>query len=97
MDRYEIVRSIAMKTGIARVDVSITLEAFYKEVQDALLKNDNVYIRGFGIFRLKKRNRKIARNINKNTALELPAHFIPEFVPSVSWKEEVKKNTTKFL
>ncbi len=82
MRKADMVNSIADKTGIPKVDILVTLEAFFKEVKESLKEGEPVYVRGFGSFILKKRAAKVGRNIKKNTAVQIPAHFIPSFKPA---------------
>ena len=70
----------------------VTLETFFNEVKDSLVDSENVYIRGFGSFIIKKRAKKIGRNIKKNKAIEIPEHFIPSFKPAKIFVEQVKEN-----
>ena len=44
-----------------------------------MVGGENVYVRGFGSFVVKKRAKKTARNISKNTAIIIPEHFVPSF------------------
>lgn len=90
MRKADLVSSISEKTGIAKVDVLVSLETFFKEVKSSLSEGENVYIRGFGSFIVKKRAKKIGRNIKKNIAIEIPEHFIPAFKPAKIFVEEVK-------
>ena len=90
MRKADLVSSISEKTGIAKVDVLVSLETFFKEVKSSLSAGENVYIRGFGSFVVKKRAKKIGRNIKKNIAIEIPEHFIPAFKPAKIFVEEVK-------
>jgi len=90
MRKADLISDISEKTGVPKVDVLVTLEAFFKEVKDALAQGENVYIRGFGSFITKKRAKKIGRNIKKNVAIEIPEHFIPAFKPSKVFQEMVK-------
>jgi len=53
-------------------------------------KGENIYLRGFGTFLLKKRAEKTGRNITKNTAIKIPAHMIPAFKPAKEFVTEVK-------
>lgn len=92
MRKADLIAEISDKTGIAKVDVLVTLEAFFKEVKDSLSKGENVYIRGFGSFITKKRARKVGRNIKKNVAIEIPEHFIPAFKPAKVFVEMVKNS-----
>lgn len=94
MRKADLVTAISEKTGIAKVDVLVTLESFFKEVKDTLTEGENVYIRGFGSFVVKKRAKKIGRHIKKNVAIEIPEHFIPSFKPAKVFVEQVKGNVT---
>lgn len=91
MRKADLINSIAEKTGIPKVDVLVTLEAMFKEVKDCLSEGENIYIRGFGSFIVKKRAAKIGRNIKKNVAVEIPEHYVPAFKPSKEFVADVKK------
>ena len=95
MRKADLINKISDKTGIAKVDVLVTLEAFFKEVKSSLKEGESVYIRGFGSFIVKKRAKKIGRNIKKNVAIEIPEHYIPVFKPAKVFNETVKKNVKK--
>ncbi|MEM9527357.1 MAG: HU family DNA-binding protein, partial [Bacteroidota bacterium] len=82
------------KTGIPKVDVLVSLESFFKEVKGSLAEGENVYIRGFGSFVVKKRAKKIGRHIKENKAIEIPEHFIPAFKPAKIFVEQVKDKVT---
>ncbi|CAH0999762.1 DNA-binding protein HU [Neolewinella maritima] len=90
MRKADVVANIADKTGIAKVDVLVALESFFKEVKGSLAEGENVYIRGFGSFVVKKRAKKIGRHIQKNKAIEIPEHYIPAFKPAKIFVEQVK-------
>ena len=95
MRKADLVTAISEKTGVPKVDVLVTLEYFFTEVKDALSEGENVYIRGFGSFVIKKRARKIGRHIKKNIAIEIPEHFIPSFKPAKIFVDQVKENVSK--
>ena len=65
MTKAEIVARISDKLGIEKVDVQLTVEALMQEVIGSLENGENVYLRGFGSFIVKKRAEKTARNIKK--------------------------------
>lgn len=92
MRKADLINNISEKTGIAKVDVLVSLEAFFKEVKSSLSSGENVYVRGFGSFIVKKRAKKIGRNIKKNISIEIPEHFIPAFKPAKVFVEEVKSS-----
>ena len=91
MTKADIVNEIAKSTGIDKAAVLTTVEAFMEVVKASLSKEENVYLRGFGSFIVKKRAQKTARNISKNTTLIIPEHNIPAFKPAKSFNLSVKK------
>lgn len=91
MTKADIVNRITDKTGIEKADVQASIEAFMKEVKGSLESGENVYLRGFGSFVIKKRAEKTGRNISKNTTIIIPAHNIPSFKPAKTFVESVKK------
>lgn len=92
MRKADLINRISDKTGIPKVDVLVTLESLFKEIKLNLSEGENIYIRGFGSFIIKKRAAKIGRNIKKNIAVQIPEHFIPAFKPSKEFIAEVKNS-----
>jgi len=92
MTKADVVNQIVEKTGADRAVVSDTIESFFDVMKDSMTKGENVYFRGFGSFILKKRAQKIARNITKNTAMVIEAHYIPKFKPAKTFADKVKKS-----
>ncbi|MBN1199580.1 MAG: integration host factor subunit beta [Bacteroidales bacterium] len=92
MTKAEIVAEIASKTGIEKVAVQATVEAFMDSVKSSMINGQNVYLRGFGSFIIKKRAEKTGRNISRNTTLIIPAHFIPSFKPAKTFVNKIKAN-----
>ena len=90
MTKADVIAEISEKTGIDKSDVSTTVEAFFSVVKDNLSDGENIYVRGFGSFVNKKRAKKVARNISKNTAMIIDEHFVPSFKPSKMFVEKVK-------
>jgi DNA-binding protein HU-beta len=91
--KADVIAEISSKTGIEKKDVSETLENFFQVVKDNLANQENIYVRGFGSFINKKRARKIARNISKNTSITIEEHFVPSFKPAKVFIEQVKTST----
>lgn len=92
MTKADIVTRISDRTGLEKSDVLAAVEGFMREVKSSMESGENVYLRGFGSFVLKKRAEKTGRNISKNTTLIIPAHYIPSFKPAKTFAEEVKSN-----
>ena len=90
MTKADIVNEISKKTGIDKATAMTTVEAFMEAVKESMIGGNNVYLRGFGSFTLKKRAAKTARNTSKNTTLILPERKIPAFKPAKTFSTAVK-------
>ncbi|MDD4515841.1 HU family DNA-binding protein [Massilibacteroides sp.] len=90
MTKADIVNEISKNTGVDKHSVLASVESFMEIVKDSLANGDNVYLRGFGSFVVKKRAQKTARNISKNTTIIIPEHNIPSFKPAKTFLSKVK-------
>ena len=90
MTKADIVSEISKSTGIDKQTVLASVESFMDIVKSSLAQGENVYLRGFGSFVIKKRAQKTARNISKNTTIIIPEHNIPSFKPAKTFIGEVK-------
>jgi DNA-binding protein HU-beta len=95
MRKVDIVTKVSELTGVAKVDVLVTLEAFFKEVKNSLKEGENVYVRGFGSFVTKKRAQKVGRIIKRNESIIIPEHYVPAFKPAKTFVDAVKKGNIK--
>lgn len=91
MTKADIVNEISKSTGVDKTTVLSTVEAFMDIVKNSLSNEENVYLRGFGSFIVKKRAEKTARNISKNTTVIIPACNVPAFKPSKEFVNGLKK------
>jgi DNA-binding protein HU-beta len=94
MRKADLVHAISEKTDVAKVDVLVSIEALFNEIKTALESGENVYVRGFGSFVIKRRKAKKGRNIKKKSTIEIPEHFIPSFKPAKVFTEQVKANVS---
>ena len=92
MTKADIVNEITKRTGVDKATALATIETFMDVVKDCLANEENVYLRGFGSFIIKKRAQKTARNISKNITIIIPEHNIPVFKPAKTFTSAVKNN-----
>jgi DNA-binding protein HU-beta len=90
MTKAEIVNRINEKTGIEKVAVMAIVEEVMASIKENMANGENVYLRGFGTFTVKRRAQKTARNISKNTTMVIEAHDIPAFKPCKSFISKMK-------
>ena len=90
MTKAEIVSEIASKTGIDKREVLMVVESLMDTIKTTMTNGEEVFLRGFGSFIIKRRAERTARNISKNTTMIVPAHNIPAFKPAKEFLEKVK-------
>ena len=74
-------------------DVEAAIKEILEQMASTLQNGDRIEIRGFGSFINKKRAKKIARNISKNTSITIEEHYVPSFKPAKVFVEQIKTST----
>jgi DNA-binding protein HU-beta len=92
MTKSEIVNEIAVRTGLEKTAIADTLDNLFVVVKNSMVSGNNIYLRGFGTFELKKRETKVARNIKRNTSMVVPAHYVARFKPAKEFAVLVKES-----
>ena len=95
MTKAELVSKIADKTGVEKLVALNIVEAAMDVIKDTMTSGENVYLRGFGSFTVKRRAKKLGRIISKNTTIIIPAHNIPAFKPAKTFANKVKNAKAK--
>ncbi len=89
MTKNDLAQEISGKIGIEKVTVVKIVESLMDSIKDNMIKDKNIYLRGFGTFQVKKRAKKLARNISKNTTVIVPEHYIPAFKPNKEFLNKI--------
>ena len=95
MTKAELISLISKSTGTEKSEVLNVVTSFMAEVKKSLEDGENVYLRGFGSFIVKKRAEKKARNISKQTTIIIPEHYIPAFKPAKVFMDTIAKDKKK--
>ena len=91
MTKADIISKITEDAGLQKKDVAAVIEAFMEEVRISMADNrEDVFLRGFGTFVVKRRAKKTARNISKNVTMVIEAHDIPAFKPCKTFLARMK-------
>ena len=92
MTKLEVCNAIAQKTGLKTTHVEPILEAFMHTVKTSMCSGENIYLRGFGTFYIKRKAKKPARIITRGEQIIVPAHNFPGFKPAPVFKNKLKKS-----
>ena len=88
MNKAELVRATAEKTGLPQTTVSKALEGFVEVATETLADGENVAVKGFGTFKVTE----VAARDYDTPAFKgtVPAHRKVGFAPSAALKELVR-------
>lgn len=91
MTKADIVEQICAETKLEKAIVIKVVESLMDAMERNMIDGNDIFLRGFGSFILKKRAAKKGRIISKGTSVDIPAHYIPAFKPCKEFAEEVKR------
>jgi len=89
MTKADIVDKVAIGTGLTKLETEAIIEGFFTTVIEALREGKGIEIRGFGSYKVKKKNARNARNPKSGQKVFVPEHFVPTFKFSKDFKEIV--------
>lgn len=89
MRKADLIEIVAQGTGITKIDTEAVIEGFFKSVIAAMKSGEGIEIRGFGSFKVKKKNARNARNPITGAQVQIPEHFVPVFKVSKDFKNAV--------
>ena len=95
MTKAELVAQIADVIGprVTKRDCGLMVDAFLDAVKDALGQGDRIELRGFGVFRVRHRKARTARNPKTGAPVEVPARDMPVFEPSRHLRSRVDRGS----
>lgn len=91
MNKKELVRSIACKTGLSKDQSKAAVDAVFESITEAMISGDYVKIVGFGIFEVKNRAPRRGWDMRRGEAVFIPEQRVPSFVPGGSLKLKFKE------
>lgn len=86
---------MSARCGLSRADSERAMDAVFRTLGDVLAQGGRFQVRSFGVFQVKARAPRIARNPKTGAALPLPAAIAPVLRPSRALKERLNPNLTK--
>ena len=89
MTRNDIANEVAKKTGLTPEQSRKAFEATINAISQSLREGNDVFIRGFGTFRVNLRKAKKARDISRGVFINVPPMYEPKFKPAPRLKRSV--------
>ncbi len=90
MTRADIVQTIYDRVGaFSKREATELVELVFETMRGTLERGERIKISGFGNFDLRDKRARIGRNPHTGAALEIPAHRVLTFKPSVLLRDGV--------
>lgn len=88
MGKLELINNIAKKMNVSKAEAERFMDAYMESVKEALLKEEDVKLVGFGTFSVQEKAATTARNPrNPKETIEVPAKKVVKFKLSKKLKE----------
>ena len=89
-----ILKILESDPNLFKKDASKIVNVFFDTISEAISKGERVELRGFGVFDVKEREARIARNPKNGEAVAVPAKKVPFFRMGKDMKDRINKNNS---
>jgi integration host factor subunit beta len=89
MTKADIVEQISNQTGLSKVQTKAVFEGVLSSIMGILASGGRIELRGFGVFSVKSRKSRMARNPRTGTPVALDKRYVPVFKASPDFQEHV--------
>ena len=91
MTKKEIVRTISEEIGLTQLQTKEIVQKTFDAIVDALVKEERIELRNFGVFEVKRRAPRKARNPRTGDKVFVPEKFVVTFKPGKEMEERVRE------
>tara|TARA_B100000767_G_C19610509_1_gene469638 strand:- start:457 stop:735 length:279 start_codon:yes stop_codon:yes gene_type:complete len=92
LNKSDLITKIAnLNPSLYQKDAAKIINIFFSTIGNAISQNDRVELRGFGVFGVKERDARIARNPKNGSVVAVPAKKVPFFRMGKNMKDRLNK------
>jgi len=89
--KKEIVKSISEELDLTQLKTKEIVQKTFDAIVDALVKNGRIELRNFGVFEVKKRAARKARNPRTGERVDVAEKYVVTFKPGKEMEERVRQ------
>ncbi|SFH52799.1 HU family DNA-binding protein [Planctomicrobium piriforme] len=89
MTKKEIVKTISEECGLTQLKTKEIVQKTFEAIIDTLVTESRIELRNFGVFEVKKRAARKARNPRSGERVDVPEKFVVTFKPGKEMEERV--------
>ncbi len=90
MTKKEIVKTISEEIGLTQLKTKEIVQKTFDAIVEALVEERRIELRNFGVFEVKKRAARKARNPRTGSRVDVEAKFVVTFKPGKEMEEKVR-------
>lgn len=91
MTKADLIAEVSRSAELSKKDAENIVNVFLDRIVDALKEGEKIELRGFGSFKLRRRNSRVGRNPRTSEAVQVPAKKVPYFKPGKDLKKLINK------
>ena len=91
MTKKEIVKSISDELGLTQLRTKEIVQKTFDAIVETLVEERRIELRNFGVFEVKMRAARKARNPRTGGQVEVPAKFVVTFKPGKEMEAKVRE------
>jgi integration host factor subunit beta len=92
MTKADLIEAVARATELARKDAEVVVEEIFENIIQALNRGEKIELRGFGSFRMRRREARRGRNPKTGAPVDIPAKRVVYFKPGKELKELISNS-----
>ena len=93
MTKKEIVKDIAEQVNLTQLKTKEIVQKTFDAIVETLVEQGRIELRNFGVFEVKKRAARKARNPRTGQRVEVPPKFVVTFKPGKKMEERIQQLT----
>lgn len=82
MTKAKLIEVIHKKTGFPKRDIGLIIDTMLDAMKESLTKREKISLKGFGIFKVKRRRARVGRNPKTKEEVRIPERDVVIFEPS---------------
>jgi len=94
MTKAELVEEVARASNLTKKHSEVIVDSVFQSIVLALHRGEKIELRGFGSFRLRRRQSRRGRNPKTGDRVEVPQKQVPYFKPGKELKDLINKAAT---
>jgi integration host factor subunit beta len=88
--KKEIVKTISEEIGMTQLKTKEIVQKTFDAIVETLIEEGRIELRNFGVFEVKKRAARKARNPRTGQRVDVPAKYVVTFKPGQEMEEKVR-------